>query len=328
MDILGIYFVTRLLIGTIKDLEIAFITLAGICIILSIFVLIESTTYRNYFSIFGGVPEYAIIRFDKLRCQGPFGHSISLGVFAATLVPIFINCIFLYSNYFRTIYMVSIISCAFIVFNTGSSTPVATFMPALIMSFMWFMRKHLRQIQIIGLVTYIVFDLITKSPFYHKIMALGSYISGSNLYHRYTLIDKFIANFGEWWLVGVRSTEHWGIMMEDTANQFVQVGINGGILPLILFISLLFISFREIGKCLKLFTNNKQLMHLFWGLGTALLAHIVTFFGLSYWDQILVGLYSLIALIASTTQQNLVYIQIIKRFKSQFRILNKQAQTA
>jgi hypothetical protein len=112
------------------------------------------------------------------------------------------------------------------------------------------------------------------------------------------LIDQCIRHFGDWWLFGVKSTAEWGWDMWDTANQYVSICDNSGILPFILFLAAIVYGFKFLGKARKAAGSRNQ-QQFFWILGAALFANAVAFFGISYWDQIQVVWYGLLAAISA-----------------------------
>jgi hypothetical protein len=106
----------------------------------------------------------------------------------------------------------------------------------------------------------------------------------SSARHRYQLVNAFIARMDEWWLVGTQSTAHWGPGMSDVANSYVLVGVSGGLFTLLAYLFLLRCGFKSLGAAIRLSGNNKERAFL-WSLGASLMAHMVGFFGLSYYDQ-------------------------------------------
>jgi hypothetical protein len=112
------------------------------------------------------------------------------------------------------------------------------------------------------------------------------------------LIDQCIRHFGDWWLVGVKSTSDWGWDMWDTANQYVSICDTSGFFPFILFLATIVYGFKYLGKARRLAENRKQQIFL-WALGSALFANIVAFVGISYWDQTQVVWYGLLAAICA-----------------------------
>ena len=89
LDTLGAYFLIRLAIYDLKEYDTIIKTLIISSIFISLFMLIEHLAGgRNFFHVFGGVPEISEIRNGRLRAQGAFGHSIMAGTFGATLLPL------------------------------------------------------------------------------------------------------------------------------------------------------------------------------------------------------------------------------------------------
>jgi hypothetical protein len=112
------------------------------------------------------------------------------------------------------------------------------------------------------------------------------------------LIDEAINHFFEWFLIGVQETGHWGYGLEDVTNQYVLEGVRGGILSLALFISIIVISFRDVGFLWRS-ARSKSLTMLAWALGVCLFIHCMNFLAVSYFGQITVIWYMLLAMIAS-----------------------------
>ena len=69
LDIFGMYWIGRASLTTTKDIRMMMAALGVIAIPLSTFFVIEQTTGRNLFSIFGGVSEFTAIRDGKLGAQ-------------------------------------------------------------------------------------------------------------------------------------------------------------------------------------------------------------------------------------------------------------------
>jgi hypothetical protein len=85
-----------------------------------------------------------------------------------------------------------------------------------------------------------------KAPVWFLLARL-TVVGGSTGYHRAYLIDRAIANFGEWFLVGVPSTSHWGWGLQDVTNQFIVEGTRGGLLTLVLFVAVIVYCFKGLG---------------------------------------------------------------------------------
>jgi len=138
--------------------------------------------------------------------------------------------------------------------------------------------------------------MVMKAPVWHLISRIDI-SGGSSSYHRFELVNQFILHFKDWWLLGVKYNGHWGWDMWDTANQYVNIGENSGLVPFILFLAVIVYGFKFVGAARKRATDSKEALFL-WALGSALFAHVVAFFGISYFDQTIVGWYALLASIS------------------------------
>ena len=116
------------------------------------------------------------------------------------------------------------------------------------------------------------------------------------------LIDNAIRHYREWIFIGTNSTAHWGHNMMDITNQFIGEGVNGGIIPLILFTIMIFWSFIYIGVGWK-FQENKRDMFFVWSLGCALAVHIASFTSVSYFGQIFILWYLSLAISANVLKK-------------------------
>ena len=67
---------------------------------------------------------------------------------------------------------------------------------------------------------------------------------GSSSYHRYMLVDNCIRHFSDWWLIGYKNYGDWGFDMWDLCNQFVVAALTGGLVTLVLYITIFKRSFR------------------------------------------------------------------------------------
>jgi hypothetical protein len=98
--------------------------------------------------------------------------------------------------------------------------------------------------------------------------------------------------------VGVKSTAEWGWDMFDTANQYVNVCDNSGLLPFICFLAIIVYGFKFVGRARKMTAERKKRL-FFWALGASLFANCIAFVGVSYWDQMQAVWYALLAVISA-----------------------------
>ncbi len=146
--------------------------------------------------------------------------------------------------------------------------------------------------------------LVMKAPVWYAIDRLSA-ITGGTGWHRAYLIDQAIKHFNEWWLIGSAYTVHWapaGLVTTgdpnnmDIVNQYVTEGLGGGLLKLGLFVTMIIMCFRTVGRwSCKPFLPSAPVQRFTWSVGTCLFAHCVSFLSVSYFDQIIIMWYWLLA---------------------------------
>lgn len=283
VDTLGGYFFCRATIRTWSQLVRSFRVLAFLAVPVAALFLVEMSTQRNLLAVFGGVPEITAIREGRLRCQGAFAHPILAGCFWASLFPIFVSLG--RARGFLSIYSVAS-CCALIgVLASGSSTPAMAVIFAAVGLCFYPLRFWMRHIQLAILFTAIALHVVMKGPVW-SLIAKVNVFSGSTGYHRFLLIDAAIRHFGEWWLVGLPSTEHWGWFMTDVANEYVLEAVRGGIWSLSLFVAMIVMSFLYIGRWVRTLEGHRDTI-IAWGLGVSVFVHCTSFIGVSYFGQLI-----------------------------------------
>jgi hypothetical protein len=293
----GTYFFIRTCIRQTDDVVHLTKYMRFSVIALGVVMLAEWLTGRNAFAIFGGVPAITEIRDGHLRCQGPFGHPIGAGLFGASLVPIFVSSVV--GRYRREQSLLAIVSGILVVALAASSGPVLALVAGATAWCLWPLRRRMRAVSWGIVAALFGLHLVMKAPVW-ALIARASVFDSSSSWHRLNLIDQFINRFDEWWLVGTRSTEHWGFYAADVANNYVRIGVGGGVFTLLAYLLLLRRGFTSIGRAIRA-SNDPAEQTLLWGLGGALTAHVIGSFGLSYWDQSAVLFALLLGLISAAS---------------------------
>jgi hypothetical protein len=85
------------------------------------------------------------------------------------------------------------------------------------------------------------------------------------------------------------------VQLWDVSNYVVRIGVDGGLLSLVLFLVFIFKIFSKLNKSLLANKNEKKYIRLNWALTVALMTHFIAFIGFSYWDQIFTVLYYILA---------------------------------
>jgi hypothetical protein len=292
---IGVYFLYRVIIKRKEDVKTVINTLAIVTAAVSIFMIMEQLTGKNFLHVFG-THKYAVVRIGKIRSQGPFAHSINAGVFGAMMFPLYFS---MWRHKWGSAFygIIGTLSASVLVITSASATPLIGAILGLIALLCWPFRSNMRIVSYSILFFAVFIQIIIASPIWALIIKMDL-IQGASALHRYKLVDNLIKHFNEWFLVGFSSPWKWGVGMGDSANQYYQEAVRGGILKLALFILIIVLNFNIIGKNIKN-TKDVPTQKLFWALGSALFVNVVSFIGISYWDQTVFIWYLFLALITS-----------------------------
>jgi hypothetical protein len=294
----GVYFLLRYLIRDKRDVRVVLTMFAIIAGIIAVEMVYEQARGQNLFgTLVGGVDRVPEIRDGKIRSQGAFGHAILAGTYGAVMLPLFI---WLWKDRSKILAALGVTSAVVMVYTCASSTPALGFVASILALCFWPMRKRMRAVRwsiIFGLFT---IQLFMKAPVWFLIEHMD--VTGSSSgYHRAELVNLFITRFFDWWLIGTRDNASWGWSMFDTSNTYVSQGQSGGLLAFIFFILIISRSFGRLGKARRAATGDKKQEWMLWLLGACLFANIVSFFGITYWDQMEVAWFTFLAMISAVT---------------------------
>ena len=291
-DVIGLYWLFRININSWGDIKSATKIFAVCSLVLAVFVGLEWATRTNLFAILGRVG--TVVREGRYRCQASFPHSIMLGLFWATLVPLFVG--FARQDKSKLLFWSAAGASIFIVAATASSTPILTLLIVLVLLRGYKWRQYTASAGWGILVSLTALHIVMKAPVWHLISRI-SLVGGSTGWHRYILIDRAISHFGGWAFLGCRSTAHWGWGMSDVTNQYILEGVRGGFVTLVLFLVMIYIALRTLLR-LSLQHQQPKQQFLAWCLFVAILGHCIAFFGVSYFGQIMVLWYMTLAVVS------------------------------
>jgi hypothetical protein len=292
----GIYFFMRYVLRDAHDLDRLAKTFAWLLVIVAVFMAAEQLTGRNAFSVFGGVYDFTQIRDGRLRSQGPFAHPLTAGAVGATLFPLMLG-LWWQGRKNRISALLGASAALVIVVSSMASTSFLALAAGIFALGMWPLRRYLSWFRWGTVATLVALHMVMKAPVWALIARIDLTGSSSG-YHRYLLVDQFIRRFGEWWMLGTRHTAQWGFDMWDTANYYVTAGTEGGLIGLALFLAILWVSFRGLGRARRAFAAEPEHARRLWVLGAMLFAHAVAFFGIGYFDQSSLLWYAELAMIA------------------------------
>ncbi len=306
-DTAGIYFLVRVLTREAVDVLAHLQVLAFLGIAIGVCMAWEAVTHRNPFFVIGGVPEFTTQRGDQFRCQGSFHHPILAGTFGATLFPLLVG-------YWRNVgrgkwlAITGMIGSLIITVTSASSGPLLTFLAALAGFCLWPMRNTMRFFRRGVVVLIVGLAMVMNAPIWFLIGKISGLTGGGGYYRSY-LIDEFVRHFSQWWLIGTSYTANWagaGIgevlvanpNMVDITNHYIAQGVEGGIVGLGFFLAMIVACFKIVGRFVRAEDDPPIGRILFWAFGVCLAAHCTAFISISYFDQINVFWFWLLAVIA------------------------------
>jgi len=298
LDALGGYFVLRFLIQDLDDIQRAIKILAAVALVVGVCMINEQITHTNVFGLLGGMPIGVAIRDGKARATGSFEVYITAGVFGATLLPL---CIYLWTvAKSRLMAAVGIAGATIMTATSNSSTPVLSYVAGVVALCFWPFRGYMRAFRWGFAILLVSLHIIMNAPVWALIARID--LTGSSTgYHRYMLVDNFIRHFSDWWLLGAKDYNAWGYDMWDLSNQYVAYGVTGGLVTLSFFIVTIVRSFSRLGLARSIVMNDRQQEWGLWCVGAAVVAHVVAYFGVGYFDQMQVAWYALLAITCVVT---------------------------
>jgi hypothetical protein len=191
-----------------------------------------------------------------------------------------------------------------IIINTASSTPTMAILLCIVGLYFYKYSRFLPLVNWIAIITLIAAQILMEKGAAH-LLARVNIVAGSTGWHRYYLIDQSIKHVNEWWLVGTRTTEHWGLGLIDVTNQYILEGVRGGLIGMVLFIWLLFSIFGLLGKAMTN-SDTKEDRFIYWGAGVIMFMHLFSFLSASYFGQLISSFFLFSGVIVSiATQDNI-----------------------
>jgi hypothetical protein len=306
-DVIGLYFLFRIYINDISDVWRT-IRLVAISILpLAVLMIVERVTGNNPFAMFGGT--FQLIRDGIPRASGSFVSPIGTGTFGATLLPLFVS-LWWQEGISKVFAAMGLIGAIVIVLMANSGGPLATLAFGIMGMAAWKLRSHLKALMWGAILCLLYINFWMKAPIWY-LLARTSSVTGGGGYHRAVLIEKAIEHFDEWWLCGTNYTAHWGgglttleinPRMVDMTNQYLVVGMQGGVLSMILFMVVIALCFHCSYKWFLIIPEEYvETRILVWSMGVVLFQHVVSFMSVSYFDQMVVFWYLLLATIVSVS---------------------------
>jgi len=297
---LGLYFLMRVHLREAADLTAILKVLAWALLPLSILMIGEHQNGRNIFANLGGVMPISVDRGDSYRAQGPFAHSILAGTVGAFMMPLFLSLWMAKES--RLFAVVGTIVATLMMISSHSSGPFMSYLGALVAIALWPMRLKMRAFRRGFVVFLLLLQCVMKTPVWFLMAKIAELIGGDG-YQRAVVMDQAIWRVNEWWFCGTTKTAHWypsGVLYTDPdrldiTNEFVNQAVAGGLLRLVFFVIIIVRCCRMVGRSLR---REELQPFAVWLRGCALMANIVAFFSVSYFDQTDVFWFFSIALVS------------------------------
>ncbi len=296
-NVLGIYCYLRVVLQSVSAVWRAVSLLALLWLPLALEMSLEQLTGRNLFHWLGGLPELAESRGDRIRAQGPFAHPILAGTVGAVMLPLMLQ----YRRASRGVAWAGTAASLTLIAASASSGPILAALAGLAGLWLWQKPARIKGLLLWGVSGYVIAELLMQAPAYYLVSRIDL-TGGSTGWHRAALIEAALQHLEEWWLAGSDYTRHWlpyGVSWSenhvDITNYFIRMGVDGGLLQMLLFLKVLQTGFGRV--CLLPVTP------LGVALGASLCAHVVSFLSVAYFDQSIVFLYLILAAMAALEYQ-------------------------
>jgi len=300
LDAGGLYLLFRVFCPTREDIVRIARMIPLLLLPLAILMLVEKATLYNVFSAFGGIDSTPVVRGGKVRAQGPFDVSILAGTVAAGCIPLILG---LWWTDRKRVF-IGLAGALGMIYACTSSGPILTAAWGIGALMLWPWRGRLWMFRWTAVAVYLALEVVMNDPPYF-LMARIDLTGSSTGWHRAEIIKSAFAHFSEWWMAGTDRTIHWmpyGIPWSpdhtDITNQYLNMGVLGGMPLMLLFIAVMVKAFSMVGNGLKDRTAPVEHQWIVWALGASLFSHAVTFFSISYYDQSMVFLYMNLAMAA------------------------------
>jgi hypothetical protein len=256
-------------------------------------VAIERWTGQNPLAILGAAPTVWIDAEEgRIRCFGSFSHPALLGTFGASFALMYVGLALASTR--QVLGWVGVVLCVALVVLAASGGPLTMLMVGLLAWLCWPMRTRMKMVRIGIVMALLVLAVVMRDPIWYLPSKMSLLFGGSG-WHRSYLMDRAIRNIDHWWLAGMplEQTSSWFPYLvhgaADLTNVYVAIGVDGGLIAMLLLIRVLVRAFGDVGRASKEFREalppRKDEQLLTWGLGAAVAGHMANFLSITYFDQ-------------------------------------------
>jgi hypothetical protein len=252
---------------------------------------IERITGSNPLGVLGGPPYMWLDVENRARCFGSFVHPSLLGTFGASFFLLYVP--FLFERAARMRAALAMALCLAVVALANSGSPVTFLGLGLVILALWPMRRNVGMLKVGAGIAFLVTAFAMNAPIWYLPTRISGIVGGSG-WHRSYLLERGFADIDKWWLAGMPLdlTVTWFpyVLLDaaDMTNLFLQFGVDGGLLAMLLLVLALVMAFRRLGRALataRALPDGQSSERLLWSLAAMLIAHIINFFAITYFDQ-------------------------------------------
>jgi hypothetical protein len=299
-DVLLSYLSFRCFVREERDIREILAKASFLIIPFALAMVYESFTGRNLYAVLGGVYESSWIREGHVRAAGAFRNAITAGAFGATFVMLLAGG-WMAGMTARQV-LPGIVAGLVIAFCGHSSGPLLGLALGGLALGCWKVRQHTRTICWSIVAVLLGLQFLMNAPVWFLIARAGDVFGGGG-YHRAYLIQQFLNHFGSWWLAGTSQTGDWFPYQladgnADLTNRFVADGVDAGLIGFILSVLLVVRCFKHLGLAIKIQRGNPLTEKMLWTLGSTLVGTVGILFSITYFDQMELMWFFLLACIA------------------------------
>lgn len=312
MDTFFVYLVVRFTITDKPSLILFTKAIAVILVPLVMLGVIESLTqwqpffqmmrFRGWRTIVSEGPIIGEARWGLTRAIGPFSHHIMFGSCFATFLPL----VWALRNQAHPWKNSAFVLSGALVIGAMSSMSSCSWMMLGMTLFCLFWEKYPRFVKPILKVLILLAILVEIGSNRHVYHVTASFVNllGGEWWQRAFIIDSAIADFGKWCWVGMGGVDpgwfaYTNATFTDLNNEFLLVGVQSGLLGLLLFCAVFVVAFRSLANSYRK-TTDKELKSIYWAFGSILVATITVWMGVSYFGQMTMLFYCILGLIGSS----------------------------
>ena len=252
---------------------------------------VERVSGANPLGMLGGPPYMWLDAEGRARCFGSFAHPSLLGTFGASFLLLYVALFFERSARMRATIAMGL--CLAIVGLANSGSPVSYLVLGLGIWALWPLRWNVAILKVWAGIGLLITAFAMNAPIWYLPTRISGIVGGSG-WHRSYLMERGFADIDKWWLAGMPLdlTVRWFpyVIMDaaDMTNLFLQFGVDGGLLALLLLVLALVRAFRRLGRALvatRQLPEGQLSERFLWALAALLIAHIINFFAITYFDQ-------------------------------------------